>query len=501
MKVLRNVLWVYAQRIFTGVITLFSTPIILKNLGVEDYGIYTLTLGLVALFGFINWSLTTSTQRFIAVDIGKSKDSEISRTFTTSFFIHLGYGVLIFLIILFFGYFFTKEILDIPENKIRLAQKIMIFVGIISLMQMVSIPLQGLLKAYENLRLVSILGILDSSLKLISAALLFLSPINKLMFFSMLMSLSAFFVFAVNLIYCIKNYSVVSFSIENFNRNKFKEMMGFTSWNIIGAVAILGRNQGVGIVLNIFFGVIANAAYGVALQIQAALGVFSQGIVAAMTPRILKNAGKYEVKQMIGNAYLTSKYSLYALSFIFIPLMIKMEKILTIWLDVLPENSVIFSRLVILFLFLTSFSIGIQAIFQGINRVKTYNISISLIILMNIPISICLFYLKYPAFTIFIVSIVLEIVSFLVRLYLLKKYLDFDPFGYLIKFFKEVLAPIGVIIIILSILNSIWADTILNLVLITLLSSLLLVLFLYIFAMDEREQNLLKLKFITKIKA
>lgn len=489
---LNNIIWVYLQKFSTALISIVSTPIILRNLGVEDYGIYTLTIGLVALFGFINWSLTASTQRFITVGLANEDKDDLVATFSTSFFIHLAYGLLLLLMILTFGFFFTETVLDIPIDKIEIAKKVLVFVAFISFFQMIGIPFQGLLQAYENLKIVSIIGVMDSILKLNGAFLLFIAPFNKLVFFSLLMSISALVVYLIYFIYCRKKYKIISLSWGKFNMLKFKEMMGFTSWNIIGAVAILGRNQGMAVVLNIFFGLIANAAYGVALQIQAALGIFSQGIVAAMTPRILKSAGRNEEKVMLNNAYLTAKYGLFVMSFVCVPLLINMNSILSLWLSKVPEDAEIFSKLIIVFLLCTAFSIGIQTIFHGINKVKVYNITISAILLLNLPIAALLFTFNFPAYSIFLVSISLEVLSFLVRLLLLKKHIAFSPQNYLLKLSKEVVIPFLLAYAIVSVVASQFHDVLSQLFTTVILSTMILGVVFYFFSMSSDEKNSLK---------
>ncbi len=465
---------------------------ILNNLGVEDYGIYTLTIGLVALFGFINWSLTTSTQRFITVGLVNEDKDDLVATFSTSFFIHLAYGFLLLLMILIFGFFFTETVLDIPIDKIEIAKKVLVFVAFISFFQMIGIPFQGLLQAYENLKFVSIIGVMESILKLNAAFLLCIAPFDKLVFFALLMAFSSLLVYFVRFIYCRKNYANMSLSWNHFSIKKFKEMMGFTSWNIIGAVAILGRNQGMAVVLNIFFGVIANAAYGVALQVQAALGVFSQGIVVAMTPRILKSAGKNEEKVMLNSAYLTAKYGLFVMSFVCVPLLINMENILSLWLRVVPEDAVIFSKLIIVFLLCTAFSVGIQPIFHGINKVKAYNITISAILLSNLPIAALLFTLNFPAYSIFIVSISLEVLSFFFRLILLKKHIAFSPQKYLLKLSKEVVIPFFLAYGIVNVVTNQLHDVFVLLLTTSTLSTLILGVMFYYFSLSCEEQFRLK---------
>ena len=442
-SLIKNTIWVYAQKFCTAFITLASTPIILKNLGVEDYGIYTLTFGLVAVFNFMSWSLTAATQRFIAVNIARNKNKELIRVFNNSLFIHLIYAVLLLLAILTVGIFFTDSILSIPAEKVNTTKYVISFVSLITFFKIIIIPYEGLLKAYENFKIISILGIVDSIFKLTAALLLFFAPFDKLVFFSVLMLISNVIIFLSYLILVSKQYPIIILKFSFLSRKTMSELFSFISWNILGAIAILARNQGVGVILNIFFGVVANAAYGIALQVQAALGVFSQGVITSFTPRILKSAGNDEPQKALSYSYNTAKYGILIIALVGFPVYFNLEFLLDWWLKVIPENTMIYTKLIMIFILCTGFSVGLQSFFHGINRVKTYNLLVSLTIMLNIPISFLLFKLNYPSYSIFVVSIVLEVISFFVRLFLVKRYTIFSITKYLINFTKQVIVPLG----------------------------------------------------------
>lgn len=418
-----NSLLVYGQRLSTALITFFATPVILANLGVEDYGIYTLTLGLVAMFNLLNWSLTAATQRFIAVSLGEGKEERIRAVFANGFYIHAGYGLLLLLIIFTVGVWFTGQVLNIPPEKVGLAGKVIIFVGFVAFFEMLLIPFEGLLKAYEHFGSITILGISRSLLKLLAAFLLYVSPVDELLFLAMLSALSTLLVLAVIWTYSIRSFDFISLSIVNYDRNVINELFAFMGWNMIGAFAIMGRNQGLAIIINLFFGVIANAAYGIATQVQAAVSIFSQGVVTALSPRIMKAAGNGDINQMLRYSNITAKYGFLTLSFIAVPLFINMPVILNLWLDEVPVDASIFAQLIMLFVLTTALSSGIQSVFLAINKVKVYHLTVSPIILLNIPVGISLFLLGFPSYSILVVSICLELVAFLVRLFMLKKYL------------------------------------------------------------------------------
>ncbi|MFD2201846.1 oligosaccharide flippase family protein [Shivajiella indica] len=492
----KNTLWVYSHKFSTALITLVSTPVLLSNLGVEDYGIYSLTIGVVAVFNFINWSLTAATQRFIAVSIGKEDKDELNSVFNNSFFIHLAYSAFLLLIILSVGVFFTDTVLNIPMERLKATQYVLIFVSLITFFQILAIPYQGLLKAFENFKIVSIFGVLDSVLKLIAAFLLYIAPIDKLVFFSLLMASFSLIIFLLISIYAHKKYEFLRLSKTLILKQRMVELFNFISWNIIGALAILGRNQGIGVVLNLFFGVVLNAAYGVALQVQAAIGVFSQGIITSMSPRILKEAGKNDIDKMIAYSNAASKYGLFVISFVGIPLVIYMDTILNLWLMVVPENAIIFSQLIVIFIFTTGFSVGLQTVFHGINKVKLYNLWVSLILILNIPLAFLGFSVGLPPYTIFFISIVLEIVSFFTRLILLKKYISFQISNYLKTVFREVLIPVILTFLLVLIFNQMLLDS-LNLFLLgSLLSTISLSLIIFFFSLTHQEKSVI----LSKIK-
>ena len=420
-----NSLLVYGQRLSTALITFFATPIILSNLGVEDYGIYTLTIGLIATFNVFSWSLSSASQRFIAVSIGSGDQERLKEVFANGFYIHLGYGLVLLLVISSLGIWFTDVALNIPENKLDTASKVLLIVGFVSFFEMLLIPFQGLLRAYEEFQAIAIIGISRSLLKLLSAYLLFISPISKLVFFALLTGSFTFLVVLICALYVLKRYSNLSLAPEFLRRSVLNELFGFMGWNLIGSVALMGRNQGLAVVINLFFGLVANAAYGIAVQIQAAVSTLSQGIVTVLSPRIMKTAGRGDLEKMVQYANATSKFGILSIATLAIPLVLNMPYVLDWWLDVVPQDTVIFGRLIILFILTTGLSAGIQSIFLAINKVREYHTYVSIIILLNIPIGVLFFWLGSPSYSILLVSIILELMAFLVRVRLLKKHLSF----------------------------------------------------------------------------
>src|SRR5690554_1833751 len=187
------------------------------------------------------------------------------------------------------------------------------------------------------------------------------------------------------------------------------------SWSILGAIAVVSRGQGVQVLLNIFFGVVKNAAYGITIQVNAALGILSQGIMSTLSPQVIKAAGAGDNKKMFFLMNNMSKFAVISISVFAVPLFFYAQFILNLWLGELPEGTVVFVRLIIILGQLMLLSAGIQTVFNAIGKVKKYNIWVSSILILNLPISYLFFELGYPSYSILVISAMLELISFIVR--------------------------------------------------------------------------------------
>lgn len=434
-----NTLIIYTQRLTAAALSLITTPIILNALGVEDYGIYTLTLGLVGMLAFLNWSLSSATQRYIAFALGGGQTEQLKRIFVSTLTIHGIYGLILLLIIATAGVLFVDQLLTIPQPRIEATKTILIIISFITFINIVTVPFIGVFRAHENFFYIAIIGIIESVLKLgIAIALIYVNA-DKLIFFTTLLLGSTILIFCANFFWGKHFYNEINFKLSNLDKNLIREMLSFMGWSLVGALAILSRNQAVSVLLNIFFGVIKNAAYGIAMQVNAAVTILSQGIIGAISPRIVKSAGANETDKMIYLMRTMSKFAVLSVSILILPFFFEATYILGIWLKNVPEDAVLFSNLILGFALITLQSAGIQVVFDAIGKVKVYNLWVSVILILNIPVSYLLFKIGYPAYSIIIVGMALEVVSLFVRLLLLKKYLNFS----IPDFLNDVFIKIG----------------------------------------------------------
>lgn len=452
-KFVVNIVFLYLQRILAASLSLVTTPLILHNLGVEDFGIYTLTIGVVVMIGFLNLSLSAATQRYISFSIGEKNLDKSRRAFFSSTIIHVAYAFIFLFFLLIFYFIGIEKYLNIPIDKVEKTNQLFLIISCVTFFNIINVPLIGLVKAHDKFKFFSIVGVFDSLYKLtVALSLVYVVFMDKLLYYGIAMALFAVITFIAYVLYTFK-FPEKSYDFKYFDKDLLKEMLSFISWTLLGAVAIMGRNQGVAVIINIFFGVVKNAAYGIALQVYAAVTILSQAISTSLNPTLVKSAGEGNHKKMIYMMETMSKFTFISVSIFGIPLIIIMPYFLEIWLNEVPEDSVIFSRFIVISGLVMLLSAGVKSTFLAIKEVKAYNLTVSIILLFNLPLSALLFYLGAPAYTIIIVGIILELVSFWKCHFLLQKYIDFDAKSFIDRKIKNLIVPLVGISLLSSTMN------------------------------------------------
>lgn len=494
-----NTIIIFIQRFFAAGLSLLTTPLLLKALGIEDYGLYALTIGFVGILSILNWSLSNATQRYAAFAIGESDFDKLKKVFSTALVIHFLYGLLLFFIIVGISYFFVEMVLNIPAGKLALTKNVLNVVAFISFVGVLTIPFLGILKSQENFVSIAIIGIIESVFKLLIAILLLQLASDRLIMYAVLLLLVSLISLFIYIFIVKKKYKMVSVSAKFYDKTQAKEMSSFLSWSLVGSLALISRNEGVQVILNIFFGVVMNAAYGIAMQVNAAMSILSQGVLGSLSPQIIKSAGQKDYKKMIFLMRTMSKFATFSVSVFVIPLFFEIDTLLQIWLKTVPQNTVTFIRLSIMFGQIMLLSAGIQLVFDALGKVREYNIWVSLILLLNLPISYILFKSGLPFYSIIFLGMLLELVSLQVRLFLLKKHIDFSILDFYSDTFTRVFCPSMCIVILLFLVRYIELETYLQLFISFALSILIYPILIYKISLDAQEKEIFK-GLLSKIK-
>ena len=424
-------------------ISLVSIPLVLKALGASDYGLYNLVAGVITMLAFLNNSMTVSSQRYMSVAMGEQNEHKINIVYNTSFVLHLLLGAIVVIALEFIGVF-ALDSLNIEPSRLSVAQIIYQFLVFSTFAKILSVPFDAIINAYEDMLAFSVIEIIDSILMLLFALSLPFAPIDKLIYYGGCVSLIGILTLFMKYGWCRNTYK--NNHIKPFYYKyelKIKEMLGFTSWNLFGSIALMGRNQGVAIIINLFLGTIANAAYGIANQINGALSNFSSTFQRAINPQLMKSEGMNNRERLLRISFISSKFSVLAISLFAIPLMIEMDYVLDLWLgDSIPPFTLRLSQTIITLSIVYQYSVGIMSAIQAVGNIKKYTIVMSSIILLNIPITYVLLSLGYPIYYATGAFVILEVISLTVRIFMARKLTGMHISDY----YNEVIKPtLGII--------------------------------------------------------
>ena len=421
-KVMFNSIILYTKIIITMLISLVSVPLILKALGKSDYGLYNLIAGVISMLSFLNSSMSITTQRYLSVAIGGNNKDKLNIIYNVSLVLHLVVGLIIVLIFEICYLFLFNGFLNIEPERIYAAKIIYQFIVVSTFSTIISVPFGAVMNAKENMLAFSIIAIIDSVLKLILAFYLSRCPFDRLIVYGGCIALISFMNVIFNQIYVRIKYKEFSIHlIKYFDKDYFLKMLGFSGWNTMGAVAMIGRNQGIAVIFNLFCGTVANAAYGIANQINGVLGYFSSTFQRALNPQLMQSEGMNNKSRLIKISLISSKYSVWVVALFAIPLIIEMPFVLKLWLKDVPEYTLRLSQLILVLAIVYQFSVGLMSSIQAVGKIKNYFITMSILILLNLPI--CYFILKegLPLHYCIIVFIIIEFISLITRLFMAQK--------------------------------------------------------------------------------
>lgn len=442
-KVVFNTGVLYAKILISLAISLISVPMVLHALGKSDYGLYSLVGGIVAMLAFLNTSMSVSTQRFMSVAMGEGNIEKINRIFSVNIWLHLLLGVFVVIVLELAGLFVLGK-LNIEPDSISRAKILYQFLIVTSFANIVCVPFNGVINAREDMLVFSIIGIIDSLLILGVAILLSHISRDRLLFYGFGMMFVPLFTLLLTYLFVKKSYPEYQIDLKkHIDKKLFKETFSFAGWNLFGALALICRNQGSAIIINLFLGTVLNASYGIANQVNGALGQFSATFQKAINPQLMKSEGMNNRKRLNEISLISSKFGVLFLCMLAVPIIIEMPAILELWLkNDIPPYALQLSRLILLLSIVTQYSYGLMSAIQAVGKIRTYTIVMSLIILLNLPFSYLVLKNGYPIYYVTAIFVLLEICSFVVRLFM-SRHLT----GMRIKeFFSEVFYPTLIII-------------------------------------------------------
>lgn len=441
-RIAKNALALYFRMFLTMAVGLFTSRVILDSLGVEDFGIYNLVGGFVAMFNIVRAGLLAATQRFITYDLGKGDKQELNRTFSTCVIIFLSLAILIVVLAELPGIWFVNNKLAIPEARLGAAHWVFQLSLITLIINLVSYPYNALIVAHEHMKAFAYISIFEAFAKLAVAYALYISSFDKLILYAILLCLIQVIVRMMYNGYCRKHFeeSKVSWTVD---WSKIKQIYSFTGWELFGSIAVMGYTQGLNVLLGMFFTPVVNAARGVAVQVQSVIVSFVSSFQTALNPQITKSFAKGDTSYNHKLLFTSSRFSFYLLFLIALPVILEAEELLDLWLVEVPEYTVTFFRLIILTTMIDAISNPIITAVEATGKIKIYQIVVGSILLMILPVAYVVLRLGGAPYSVFMVHVVMSSIAFIARLIMGSKQVGFKKS----IFMREVLLPISMVII------------------------------------------------------
>lgn len=389
----KNTVFLYIRMLLSMGIYLYTTRVVLSILGVEDYGIYNVVGGLVAMFSFLNATMSGATSRFITFELGKNS-SKVQTVFSVALTIHIIIALIVFLIGETFGLWFLENKLTIPATKMYEAKWLLQFSIVTMIFSFTQVPYNASIIAHEKMNIYAYFELVNVGLKLLSVYLLLIIDANKLIFYGAIVMLTQIGVTLLYRLYCTRKWEHCKFNLS-LDREFLRPLLSYSGWDLFGNASLVARTQGVNVLLNIFFGAILNAAAGIAMQVQTAAMSFATNVMTAFRPQIVKTYAAKSYSEMINLISLGSiiTYILYLI--IATPLIFEMDFILHIWLEEVPDYAVCFCRLALLMDLFSNLGRVLMIGIDATGRIKETSLLLGCLYLFVIPISYILF--KYQA--------------------------------------------------------------------------------------------------------
>lgn len=437
-RIAKNTIYLYIRQIIILAISLYTSRVVLNSLGATDYGLYNVVGGVIVLFSFISNALSNSASRYIAYAIGANNPQEIRRTFGT--FLSLYYCVAAGIIFLgeTVGLWFVYNYLTIPPERFSASLWVYHFSIASVVMNLLYVPYNCLIIAYERMSAFAYISILEAVLKLCIALVLSVAPFDKLVFYAALVLALGVFIRFIYIFYCKRNFTESS-SRCVWDKKLFVEISKYSGWVLFGSLAFTTYTQGLNVLLNIFFGPVVNAARGIAVQVQSATQNFIVGFQTAIYPQIIKSYAQNNLTRMYVLLHTVCKGSFFLFYIIALPFLLKTSTILELWLKNVPDYTVPFTCCILVFSMLRALTNEINHAVQATGKIKVYQLVDGLMGLAIMPISyIALKFFNANPVVVFIILVVVELLTVIARIQI-----GIPQIGDSINtFFKDVLLPV-----------------------------------------------------------
>ncbi|WP_232771367.1 oligosaccharide flippase family protein [Colwellia sp. 12G3] len=442
-KIFKNTLMLYSRQILLIFISLYTVRVVLNVLGIEEYGVFNVVAGIVTLCSFLTSSMSSATQRFFSFALGKKDENLLKSTFSVNLVIYAGIGLLVVALLEGGGLWFVKNHLNIPLERTDSAVVLYHYTVLSFLFSVITAPFRAIIIAHEDMHYFALVSIIEALMKLAVVFVLLYLPWDKLELYGLLLLFVSIINAIIHLLICMYKYSECQFRIFYWDKSLVKEIFSFTSWTLFGQVSTVARFQAVTILLNQFFNPSVVAARAISVIVSSQVNLFSNNFNTGLYPSIIKSYANKNEKELFSLLFNGSKLTFFLMWVFVLPLLVEMNTVLTLWLNIVPEQAVLFTKLALIESLIFSISLPISTAARAPGKIKRYELTLGVMQLGIFAISYLVLEMGYPAFSVFVVAITMNIFMFAARLSMVSKMIGLS----IRAFIQRVCIPVVLVII------------------------------------------------------
>ena len=479
-------------------VSLFTVRIVLKTLGAEDYGIYNVVGGIVAMLGFFTSTMTSASLRFFTFELGRKDLIKLNQYFKLTILLYLSFGIIVFILAETIGLWFLMNKMAVPENRITAALWIYEFSIVSFILNMFVVPYNSIIIAHEEMDLYAYVSIIEAILKLLIIYILMNVKLDKLEMYGALLFLVTLVTSSFYISYCSIKFKECKISAY-WNKNMFNELISYSGWSLFGALADMIRNQGINIMLNIFFNPIINAARAIAFQINNSINLFVTNFYQAVRPQITKQYAASQYIEMMKLVFNSSRYCYYLIMVLAIPTLLETPYILSVWLKVVPDYTILFTRLIVITTMIESISYPLMTAVSATGKIKIYQIVTGGLLILNLPISYIVLRMGFAPQSTIYVAMVLALTSQVSRVLFMQKIHNMSVKSYVTQIIIIIICVTFLSLIIPFLIYKNMQSSLERFIIITIIAFFNSLAIIYLIGITKNERKLLN-TFIKQLK-
>lgn len=428
-RIAKNTLVVYGQLVLRMILGLYTSRLALEALGVSDFGLYNVVASVVVLFTFISDSLGSTTVRFINVERGKP-DGNLNRVFNVCHVLHIAMALFMLLLLEVGGIYYIHHFLNVDPGKEADAMIAFQIAAVVCCTGIVNTPFSSLINAAEDFLLTSVAAISIKVVQLLMLIWLLHYEGNRVVAFALIESLTTFVSFAVYHFYCYSRWpDIIKWRIYNCWQ-LYREILSFSYYNLMRTVAWMARKQGCMLLINFFFGTVANGAFAVARTIERSISPFANNLKNTAAPQIIQSYSCGDMERVFFLASRVTKYCLLMMMIGFFPLWAELDFILHIWLIKVPEGALVFCQMILLMVLVAVSDGGNNLVISASGKISKFMTTYSILTVSCIPIGFLILKAGSPAYMLLVVFIIADSIWRISQLFMINRILHLPILGY-----------------------------------------------------------------------